>query len=401
MSSSASFYLDLSPLEYPGSLEEPLRLVELPDDWGLGVTDVVHSTRALEEGRYKEVNLVGAATIMAVLNVGGFHRLPYVFGGDGSLFAFPWSLRAEISKVLEETQVMARESFGLNLRAGVVPASAIREHGGVLRLGKSLLTPAIGQAFFWGNGWEMAETWLKGLDGPEAFQSLQGLEAKGNHFQGLECRWEQIPSSKEEVVVLIVRALATSEQGRAEIYLRVWQEIENIYGSLADHHPIDPHRMRLTLGQKELSGEWRVRSFNRRTLYRWWYYAQVRLLTMIGKFLMRKPPQADATGWGRYKIDAALQTDCRKFDNQIRQILAGSPAQRKKLVEFLEKLTGEGELLYGINVSGGTFMTCLISDHQKHHVHLIDGAEGGYALAAKEMKARQRKTEEAKSQPRA
>ena len=32
-------------------------------------------------------------------------------------------------------------------------------------------------------------------------------------------------------------------------------------------------------------------------------------------------------------------------------------------------------------------MTCLIDDRASSHLHFVDGADGGYALAAAEMKA--------------
>ena len=41
--------------------------VPLPEDWDLAVADVAGSTRAIEAGRYKEVNVVAASAIVAVL----------------------------------------------------------------------------------------------------------------------------------------------------------------------------------------------------------------------------------------------------------------------------------------------------------------------------------------------
>ena len=41
-------------------------------------------------------------------------------------------------------------------------------------------------------------------------------------------------------------------------------------------------------------------------------------------------------------------------------------------------------------------MTCLVFDRQNQHVHFIDGGDGGYALAAKELKKRMLDTATAK-----
>ncbi len=40
----------------------------LPDGWLVGVADVVQSTKAIHEHRYKAVNMAGAAVIVAITN---------------------------------------------------------------------------------------------------------------------------------------------------------------------------------------------------------------------------------------------------------------------------------------------------------------------------------------------
>ena len=40
----------------------------MPGDWALGVADIVDSTGEIARGRYKTVNMVGAAVISAMIN---------------------------------------------------------------------------------------------------------------------------------------------------------------------------------------------------------------------------------------------------------------------------------------------------------------------------------------------
>ena len=47
-------------------LMDPSLYSALPDDWSVGVADIVESTRAIAEARYKAVNMAGAAVIAAV-----------------------------------------------------------------------------------------------------------------------------------------------------------------------------------------------------------------------------------------------------------------------------------------------------------------------------------------------
>src|SRR5438045_5745514 len=69
------------------SLMDPALYSSLPDDWSIGVADIVESTRAIAQARYKAVNMAGAAGIPAVTNALGGRGFPFVFGGDGASFS--------------------------------------------------------------------------------------------------------------------------------------------------------------------------------------------------------------------------------------------------------------------------------------------------------------------------
>ena len=47
----------------------------------------------------------------------------------------------------------------------------------------------------------------------------------------------------------------------------------------------------------------------------------------------------------------------------------------------------DGTSVYGTHVANAALMTCAITSYRGDHVHLVDGADGGYALAAKQLKA--------------
>ena len=68
---------------------DPALFRPLPGDWVVGVADVVQSTKAIAENRYKAVNMAGAAVIVAVTNAMAGRDFPFVFGGDGASFAVP------------------------------------------------------------------------------------------------------------------------------------------------------------------------------------------------------------------------------------------------------------------------------------------------------------------------
>ena len=60
---------DLLPvLDDFAQVTDPAHYVPLPEDWCIGLSDVVNSTAAITSGEYKAVNLAGAGTITAVSN---------------------------------------------------------------------------------------------------------------------------------------------------------------------------------------------------------------------------------------------------------------------------------------------------------------------------------------------
>jgi hypothetical protein len=84
---SRNFYRDLVPLASFAEATDTLRHTQLPPDWWVVVADVIGSTTAIAENKYKDVNTVGAATVMAIINVDRSTKIPFVFGGDGALMA--------------------------------------------------------------------------------------------------------------------------------------------------------------------------------------------------------------------------------------------------------------------------------------------------------------------------
>src|SRR5690242_21186087 len=91
----------------------------LPDDWVVGTADVVQSTKAIAENRYKAVNMAGAAVIVAVTNALQDRDFPFVFGGDGASFAVPGALEPLARQALAETATWVKEDLDLTLRIGM------------------------------------------------------------------------------------------------------------------------------------------------------------------------------------------------------------------------------------------------------------------------------------------
>jgi hypothetical protein len=198
-------------------------------------------------------------------------------------------------------------------------------------------------------------------------------------FSGYECRWSEMPSASSETLSLLVMATSGSLAQNKQIYRDVILTLESIYGDKDTRNPIDVQKMLPAWRLRLFSVETRIRQ---RTSSVW---ARLRLLvwTWGGYFLWRYRDKI----WEPYKQVVVDSTDREKFDDVLRMIIAGTPLQRELLTRFLEKRRLAGDLVYGIHVSTHTLMTCLVFDRFGRQVHFVDGSGGGYALAARQMKA--------------
>ena len=97
------FYESLPILRDFGQVMDPSLFAPLPDGWMVGVADVMQSTKAIAQNRYKAVNMAGAAVIVAITNALGDRDFPFVFGGDGASFAVPPEAAAAARQALAET----------------------------------------------------------------------------------------------------------------------------------------------------------------------------------------------------------------------------------------------------------------------------------------------------------
>src|SRR5689334_4489453 len=87
-----TFYATIPPIKHITDITDSSHYYDVPADWHIALTDVRGSTKAIENGRYKDVNAVAAASITALLNVAGDQDIPFVFGGDGATTLIPESM---------------------------------------------------------------------------------------------------------------------------------------------------------------------------------------------------------------------------------------------------------------------------------------------------------------------
>jgi hypothetical protein len=89
----------------------------------------------------------------------------------------------------------------------------------------------------------------------------------------------------------------------------------------------------------------------------------------------------------KYTRELIDNSDFRKFDDSLRMVLDCTPALADEIEQHLAACAAKGTVHYGTHRQRAAMMTCFTpSPTRSNHVHFIDGAMGGYAMAANAMK---------------
>jgi hypothetical protein len=385
---SINFYRDLPPVLSFAKATEGRVHADVPGDWWIVIADVIGSTKAIEAGDYKKVNTVGVACIAVVANVDRTIDLPFIFGGDGATFAVPDVLRERVTIALRAAQKLARESFGLALRVGLVRVGELANQAYWVRLGKMRLSKYVTQPVLSGRGWEEAERRVKASDVVGVLRVEERDGAADGSFEGFECRWQNVPSFQDHKLSLLVAAISPEADVNFSTYQRVLKQIQSIYGDVEQYHPLRVERMQLTFNPRMLSHEWRVRSARLGILRRVEYFLQMVLKNLAGRVLFARNMDTKAVKWSQYRRDLVENSDFRKFDGMLRMVMDGRNTQAEELQAYLEAEYQDGRLVYGMHKSREALLTCIVQSYNGNHLHFVDGSDGGYALAARELKQR-------------
>ena len=351
----------------------------LPADWVVGVADVQQSTKAIQENRYKAVNMAGAAVIASVANALKQRDFPFVFGGDGASFAVPATDAALARQALAETATWVGEDLDLTLRIGMVSVADIRARGRDVRVARYVPSDNISIAMFSGGGMAWADAAMKRgeISVPPA--------PPGSHpdLSGLSCRFELIPSQRGQVLSLVV---APGDGASPDDFRSVVEAVTRIVERTPDaSRPLTGAGLRIKWPPQGIDLEARaarrvgesIRARKIKVLARTFvYFLIMRSGLPIGRFVPAK-----------YTQQVVENSDFRKFDDALRMVLDCTPELANEIETCLKEAAARGIVRYGTHRQESAMVTCFTpSPVNPKHVHFVDGAQGGYALAAAALK---------------
>lgn len=381
---STDFFTALPGFTEFSEVCDPAHYHPAPGDWYIALTDVKGSTQAIRDGRYRDVNMVGAACITAIINCCKGIDIPYVFGGDGATALIPPTHIEQVKTELLAVQNTSQTMHGLSLRVGMVPMKEILDKGKQIDVAKYVMPTGFALAMFRGGGVALADDLVKQggfnikVEADEAAEPIK--KPQEPNLEGLTCRWEPIPSRNGIILSLLVMVPRISEQD--EIYYNTSQKLDEILrGKINPVHLKGLHYRTVnweTLRQSRMvwqQGNWLKKLLNHAFMI--WLFA----------FLHRHDLKLGDFSVIDYREDMISNSDYRKFDDMIRMVVDCSPEQVQAIETYLAERRESGKIVYGTHYSKTALMTCLVQATTKDgHVHFIDGNDGGYAMAARQLK---------------
>ncbi len=384
LTTTENFYADISSFDNFSQVANIDNYKIAPGDWFVIIADIQGSTRAIGEGRYKEVNMIGAACINAVLNISAQGEIPYVFGGDGATLLTPPNRVDACKKTLLAVRNLAETKFNLLLRVGIVPVASINASGRHrVMVAKYQLSPGNVLATFSGGGIELAERWIK--SSPDYLIEDSDVD-KSPDLSGLSCRWEPLASENGVMLSVLIQAVADQESVKSRIYTSLIDALGEIAVAAGNQgKPMSDKNMKFRWPPRGLGAEIDATVGERNRLF---WALRLYLYSLFQWYLDRYDLTVGGYRGRQYRVELRSNTDYRRFDETMRILLDCSQVQADEIDKMLALRAERGELVYGLHRADSALMTCLVFNLEKgEHIHFVDGNDGGFTSAAKNMKA--------------
>jgi len=383
------FYKNIPALQQPISavLANPAYFKDIPENWHVVVADINNSTGAVSGGKHADVNLIAAGCLIVALNISKAQQveIPYFFGGDGGTVLVPDFLLEKVLAGLQAHKQNSLKNFSLDLRIGSVPVKEIYNAGYEMKLAKVEMTAGFLKPILIGNGLKYSEKRVKQneVDGPGIEKKEMNLQSPDElNLQGMECRWDEVrpPSKAAEVVCLLIEA--TDPNRQMAVYRDVLNTLEEIYGNANERHPLTIKMLRLKNSVQKIQKEMLARYSKTKP-----FFMLKRLVeNFIGAFYFRYDLTVNKMSGHQYLSQLIAQSEILTIDGRINAIISGTKENRIRFIKYLTEQEQSGILVFGHHVSPSSIMTCYVEDMKNKHTHFVDGSDGGYTAASRELK---------------
>lgn len=379
MIDTTKFYQQLKGFSKFEALSDDQVYHPVPSDWYVVITDIEGSTKAISAGRYRDVNMLGAASVAVVQSHFGEESFPFIFGGDGATFLIPPGKIEAVRHSLSILKSYSVSQFELGLRVGIMKVEQIYNAKQKLEIAKFDIAHGKCTAFIRGGGITWAESQIKN---PQLNLCIEASKDGGlGALSGLSCRWEPLKSQRGKMLAILVQPRAKTDDLNP-LLDKILKKFSHILGGTTDiASPISQSNMQYKSFWACLKAEWNVNpnKFSKAFIMR---ILEIGLCIWTFKWGLKELFPA-----AKYQSEIPSHSDYRKFDDTLRLVLDCTNEQVVEIRQYLNECHARGEIFYGVHESTHAMMTCFVENIRPGgHIHFIDGFDGGYALAAKQMK---------------
>jgi hypothetical protein len=201
-------------------------------------------------------------------------------------------------------------------------------------------------------------------------------------LSGLSCRWNDIPALRGVILSLVVAPVRHGDPAFRKLIETLVKEID---ASTDVARPVPEGAPGVSWPPPGLELE--ARASRRRGEGRRMARLRVSAETLLAYLIMRLGMRVGPFDPAVYRRQVVENSDFRKYDDNLRMTLDCTPAVADAIERRLGRAAADSIARFGLHRQASAIMTCIVpSISESNHFHFIDGAAGGYALAARQLK---------------
>ncbi|MDA9121375.1 DUF3095 family protein [Flavobacteriales bacterium] len=360
------------PISDIDNLADISRYQKINDNEILILADIENSTEAVANGAYKNIN-ISTTQCIAALRKTCKSVCKIQHGGDGFVLVTPIDNLIKIAGVMISMRQQILEDFSLNMRCAIWNSSELDNLGVNLHYSSFTFDGGNPQWQFHSNNLGKLERLMR-----DGVNSVYKRSAKENpDLSGFRCDF--VPISKEGGWFgCFIIDFSQTEMTERFISIR---KISELIGSISHNETICPIDVQDLIWQTDRVELAKLTERTAHYRYRLNFDFIFRFFNRFGLHWNER--------WGSLLFNKLhklpLSLDFIKYDGQLKFIVCVPDDRKSDFSQELNTLSNYHHFTVGSHWSSRAVITCSV-DSKDGNLHFIDGEDGGFTLASKQLK---------------
>ena len=362
------------PISDIDNLADISRYQKINDNEILILADIENSTEAVANGAYKNIN-ISTTQCIAALRKTCKSACKIQHGGDGFVLVTPIDNLIKIAGVMTSMRQQILEDFSLNMRCAIWNSSELDNIGVNLHYSSFTFDGGNPQWQFHSNNLGKLERLMR-----DGVNSVYKRSAKENpDLSGFRCDF--VPISKEGGWFgCFIIDFSQTEMTERFISIR---KISELIGSISHNETICPIDVQDLIWQTDRV---ELAKLTERTAHYRYRLNFDFIFRFFNRFGLHWNKRCGALLFNKlHKLPLSL--DFIKYDGQLKFIVCVPDDRKNDFSQELNNLSKHHHFTVGSHWSSRVVITCSV-DSKDGNLHFIDGEDGGFTLASKQLKKR-------------